>query len=236
MLNEKKHILRSLIPFFLFVLLLWLIQLGAQLTETDLTVLGIYPLTLKSLPGIITSPLIHGGYKHLFANSIPLFVLGSCLLYFYREISLPVFIIIYLLTGLCVWIGGREAYHIGASGIVYGLAGFLFFSGIFRKDTRLLAITMFITFIYGSMVWGIFPDFFPGENISYESHFWGLVIGTVLAFYYRKQGPQRKKYEWEIEEENDSGQLKQNITEQETPVKITYSYPEKKSEDQHAGL
>ena len=101
--------------------------------------------------------------------------------------------LIILITGISVWIGGREAYHIGASGVVYGLASFLFTSGIIRREPRLLAITLLVTFLYGSLVWGIFPDFFPEKNISYEGHFWGLVSGVVLAFYFRKEGTMKHK-------------------------------------------
>ena len=128
-------------------------------------------------------------------------VLGGCLFYFYKEIAVKIFILIYLITGLCVWFGAREAYHIGASGVVYGLASFLFLSGIIRRDGRLLAITLLVTFLYGSLVWGVFPDFYPEKNISFESHFWGLIVGVILALYFRKLGPQRKKYDWEEEEE-----------------------------------
>ncbi|MCF8369287.1 MAG: rhomboid family intramembrane serine protease [Bacteroidales bacterium] len=203
MTSEKQNIYKSLIPVILFLVLIWLVKGGEMITGHPIVNLGNYPRTWHGLLGILTSPLIHSDLKHLGANSVPLFVLGGCLFYFYKEISLKVILLIYLIPGIAVWVGAREAYHIGASGVVYGLAGFLFFSGIVRKDNRLLAITMMITFLYGSMVWGIFPDFFPEENISYESHFWGLVTGSILAFYFRKEGPQRKVYQWELEEEEE---------------------------------
>jgi len=215
---EKRKLLISIRLPILFVAILWAIKLGEIATSTYLTFLGVYPLKFSGLIGILTAPLIHGDIKHLFANSVPLFVLGSCLLYFYKEISLKVFILVYFLTGLLVWIGGRDAYHIGASGVVYGLASFLFFSGIIRKDVRLMAITLFVAFIYGSLIWGIFPEFFPNQNVSTESHFWGLVVGIVLAFYYRKKGPQKKKYEWEYEEEEE-----ENENFPESKLSITYS-------------
>ena len=199
--QEKKNILQSLFPPLLFVILLWVIKAGEIVTHIELGFLGIYPLKSTGLIGIITSPLIHSDFKHLFANSIPLLVLGGCLFYFYKEIAVKIFILIYLITGLCVWFGAREAYHIGASGVVYGLASFLFLSGIIRRDGRLLAITLLVTFLYGSLVWGVFPDFYPEKNISFESHFWGLIVGVILALYFRKLGPQRKKYDWEEEEE-----------------------------------
>jgi membrane associated rhomboid family serine protease len=227
---EKKKILRSLLFPSLFIVLLWIIKIGEMLTHIDLGILGVYPRSFAGLYGILTSPLVHADLKHLFANSVPLFVLGGCLFYFYREISIKTFFLLYFIPGLCVWVGARESYHIGASGVVYGLASFLFFSGIFRRDGRLLAITMLVTFLYGSMVWGIFPDFYPEENISWESHLWGLVTGMILAFYFRKLGPQRKKYDWECEEEDEEEVSVDNQEQHETKrsIEINYTPPEKK--------
>jgi membrane associated rhomboid family serine protease len=207
--TESRKIFQSLFLPSLFVVLLWIIKLGELSTHTDLGFLGVFPRKIFGLTGILTSPLIHADLKHLFANSIPLIVLGGCLFYFYREIAVRTFFLIYLITGICVWAGAREAYHIGASGVVYGLAAFLFFSGIIRRDGKLLAITLLVTFLYGSMVWGIFPQFFPEKNISFESHFWGLISGTILAIYFRKIGPQRTIYDWEDEETDDEQESKE---------------------------
>ncbi|MBN1340140.1 MAG: rhomboid family intramembrane serine protease [Bacteroidales bacterium] len=201
--KEFIKILISLQFPVLFILLLWVIKGYEALTGHDLGFLGVYPRRPGGLWGILTSPLIHGDFRHLFANSVPLFVLGGCLFYFYREIAAKSFLIIYLVTGLWVWVGARSSIHIGASGVVYGLASFLFVSGILRKDGRLLAITLLVTFLYGSLVWGIFPDFLQKQNISWESHLWGLVAGFITAVYFRKEGPQKKVYEWELEEEDE---------------------------------
>jgi membrane associated rhomboid family serine protease len=130
-------------------------------------------------------------------------ILGSALFYFYREIAFRILALIWLFTGFWVWVGGREAYHIGASGIVYGLAAFILVSGILRRHTGLMAMALVVVFLYGSLIWGIFPEFFPQENISWEAHLFGLVAGISLAFFYRKEGPQRKLYEWELEEDED---------------------------------
>jgi membrane associated rhomboid family serine protease len=207
MIQEKRTIIRSLFLPMLFVAFLWIIKLSEMAIQIDLGFLGVYPRKVEGLIGILTSPLIHADIKHLFANSIPLLVLGGCLFYFYKELAVKTFFLIYFVTGICVWAGAREAYHIGASGVVYGLAAFLFFSGIIRRDGKLLAITLLVTFLYGSMVWGIFPEFFPEKNISFESHFWGMATGTILAFYFRKIGPQRIIYEWEDDEEDDQPEL-----------------------------
>ncbi len=219
MTKEKKDIIKSILPPIVFLLLIWVIKLGEMFSQTDLVFLGVYPLKFSGLIGIITSPLIHSDLKHITANSVPLFILGGTLLFFYRNIAFKVFAIIYILGGFCVWLGAREAYHIGASGVVYGLAGFLFFGGIFRREKTQMIITLLVTFLYGSMVWGIFPDFYPEENISYESHFWGLAVGSLLAFYYREEGPKRKKYNWEIEEELEA----QSVLEKEKEeININY--------------
>jgi membrane associated rhomboid family serine protease len=108
------------------------------------------------------------------------------------------------LSGIWVWFGGRDSWHIGASGVIYGLSSFLFVSGMIRKNTQLAALAMVVAFLYGSMIWGIFPDFFPKENISWEGHLGGFVAGIIMAFYYRNSGPKPKKYSWELEEEEET--------------------------------
>ena len=197
---RKKFFLSLIIPVFL-VFLMWLTKITESLFEIDLVHLGIYPLTLKGLPGILFSPFIHEDFRHLFNNTLPLLMLSVALFYFYSEIAFRIFSITYILTGVLVWLGGREAWHIGASGLVYGLASFLFFSGIIRKYYRLTALSLLIVFIYGEMVWGLFPGIY--ENISWESHMLGFVSGIFLALLYRNEGPQRPVYDWMEEEEEE---------------------------------
>ena len=198
---EQKQILKSFLPPFIFIIVLWIVK-GAEIyLRWDLGFLGVYPRHLEGLKGIITMPFIHGDFKHLFSNSVPLLILGAALIYFYKEIALRVFLWIWFLDGLWLWLGGRENYHIGASGIVYGLSAFLFLSGLIRKDTRLIAISMLVVFLYGGLVWGMFPDFL-GAQVSWEAHLYGAVAGALCAYVYRKEGPQRKQYDWETEEEN----------------------------------
>ena len=203
MTSDKKRILYSLVFPFIFVFILWMVKVVEVLLDISLVNLGIYPLSVKGLPGIITAPLIHSDFSHLVANSTSLFVLLAVLFYFYKEIAFKIFFLIYLFTDIWIWFGAREAFHIGASGLVYGLVSFLFVSGIIRRNPRLMAITLLVTFLYGSLIWGIFPEFFPGRNISWESHLMGLIAGFVLAIYFRGYGPQRKKYEWQDEDDDD---------------------------------
>jgi membrane associated rhomboid family serine protease len=196
---RKKLLLSMIIPG-IFVFFMWLVKIIEVLFDVDFSRFGIYPLTLQGLRGILFSPFIHADFTHLFSNSLPLFLLSIALFYFYSEVALKVFIWTYFLTGLLVWFAGREAWHIGASGLVYGLASFLFFSGIIRRYFRLIALSLLIVFLYGSMVWGLFPGVY--KNVSWESHMLGFFSGAALAIFYRKQGPQRPVYEWLEEEES----------------------------------
>ena len=173
---------------------MWLVKIVEILFEIDFSDLGIYPRSLKGLPGIIVSPLIHNDFTHLLNNSLPLLLLSIALFYFYSEIAIKISSITYILTGLLVWLWGREAWHIGASGLVYGLASFLFFSGLIRRYFRLIALSLLVVFLYGEMVWGLFPGIY--KNISWESHMLGFFSGILLAVWYRKEGPQKPVYEW----------------------------------------
>lgn len=204
--TEKKIFKYSLLIPVVIVGLFWLVKVIENTYNLDLTTFGILPLTVEGLPGILLSPFIHSSYDHLLSNSIPFLILMFALLYFYRRLAYRIFFLIYILSGICVWLGGRESWHIGASGIVYGLASFLFFSGVFRKDANLLTIGIIVIFLYGSMFWGIFP---VKPEISWESHLWGSASGLMLAFYYRLQGPVHPAASWENkveEEEEDSSE------------------------------
>ena len=224
--EEKRNIIRSFYFPLAFLTLLWLIRGMEYYFHIDLGFLGVLPLHLKGLIGLITAPLIHGSWSHLLANTFPLLFLSAGLFFFYREIAYKIFFLIYFISGFWLWVFAREGYHIGASGLIYGLASFLFVSGIIRKEPRVLTISMLVVFLYGSMVWGIFPDFLPNPNISWQSHLMGLIAGIILAFYYRKEGPQREKHFWDEEEEEDENPDEQN-SEGEGNFKITYQYREK---------
>ncbi len=197
---RKKLFLSMIIPG-IFIFIMWMVKIVEVLFGLDFSEYGIYPLTARGLQGIVFSPFIHAGFGHLFSNTLPLFFLSIALFYFYSEVALRVFIWTFFLTGLLVWLGGREAFHIGASGLVYGLASFLFFSGIIRKHFRLTALSLLIVFLYGSMVWGLFPGVY--KNVSWESHMLGFFSGVLLAIIYRKQGPQAPVYEWLEQEDED---------------------------------
>jgi len=210
---ERKRLLLSMLVPFILVALMWIARLAEYLFDAEFYFLGIYPGKASALTGIITSPFIHGDMEHLVNNSLPVFILGTALFYFYSQVAFRVLIWQFLLTGIAVWITGRPSWHIGASGIVYGLFSFLFVSGIIRKHIPLMGLSLLVVFLYGEMVWGIFPGF--RMNISWESHMLGAVAGLLLAVWYRNEGPQRpvpfyEKEEEEDNEENESVEYNQN--------------------------
>lgn len=225
---EKKRFYLSLVFPVFFLILCWLIKISEIAFEINLTTLGVYPLSLKGIPGIFFSPLIHGDFNHLIANSIPLLTLSIGLFYFYHKISFKIFFLIYFITGIWVWFGAREAYHIGASGVVYGLASFLFVSGVIRNSVQLMSISLIVVFLYGSMVWGILPI---EEGVSWESHLLGSVSGLVLAIIYRKEGPKRIRFEWEDEEEDiikiDDSYNETNCTYKNIDINYSYTIDDK---------
>lgn len=205
---RKKLVLSTIIPVIV-IFLIWLVKIVEILFEIEFSSFGIHPLEADGIAGIILSPFIHADLNHLFNNTLPLFFLSVALFFFYSEVALRVFILTWVFSGILVWIAGREAWHIGASGLVYGLASFLFFSGIIRKYFRLVALSLLIVFLYGSMVWGIFPGLY--KNVSWESHMLGFFAGIVLAIWYRKEGPQEPVYGWmedgedEVDQEGGKG-------------------------------
>ena len=181
--NDLLKFRKSVFYTISFVGLLWLVRLTESSFAFDFGVFGIHPRSIAGSVGIITGPLVHGDFHHLLSNSLPLIFLGIGVFYFYHRVALEVFIWIYLFTGFWVWVMARDAYHIGASGIVYGLASFLLFSGFFRKDSRSIAISLVVIFLYGGMVYGLSP---VNDDISWESHLLGTIGGFVTAFFYRK--------------------------------------------------
>lgn len=197
---DKKILRYSFLFSFFFVLLFWLVKMVEGLFGLDLYQWGILPRHIRGLWGILFSPFIHADFNHLASNTVPFFVLTFALIYFYRRLSYSIFFLIYFLSGLCVWLGGRESWHIGASGIVYGLAAFHFVSGIIRNDLRLLIISAVVVFLYGGMIWGILP---LKPQVSWESHLWGAASGVMLAYYYRRFAIKRRKFEWEEEPDEE---------------------------------
>ena len=174
----------------------------------DLYRFGILPRHIEGLFGVVASPVLHGSLTHISNNTLPLMALGAGIYFFYPRIAAVVIVTSWIASGLVVWIIGRESYHIGASGLIYALAGFIFLSGLLRRQGNLLALSLLVVFLYGGLVWGVFPI---KENVSWEAHIAGAASGFALAIHFRNFGPRRKKYSWEIEEE-EMDSLREGLT------------------------
>ncbi len=209
-LVEKRIAWHSLFISLLLIVGLWLVKLVEFEYGLDLSDWGIRPRDLSGLRGILFSPLVHGSFNHLSANTLPLMVLTFSLFFFYRKSSYLLFFLVYFFSGLFVWMGGRDAIHIGASGVIYGLAAFLFLSGILSRNVGLLTISLMVALVYGGLFWGIFP---VKPEISWESHLWGGLSGFGLAIIFRlpplvdilleerdEEEAQQEWKEWQVEE------------------------------------
>ena len=199
-IKKYSRVLYSAFPWLVFLLAMWLLFYANKEYNLHYQEYGVYPRQWSGLKGVLFSPFIHGSFEHVLNNSLPLLILGTAMFYFYGKLGIKVSLILYFLSGILVWLSGRESFHIGASGLVYAFAGFLFMSGILRREKSLVALSLLVAFLYGGLFWGIFP---VKEGISWEGHLWGGVAGFVLAWFYRNDGPQRKKFDWEDEEEDD---------------------------------
>ena len=223
-----------------FMLSIWTVYMMELRLGINLNTWGIYPRTLRGLAGVVTGPFIHGSLGHLYNNTLPLVILSAALFYFYRPIAWKTLIVGTLLTGLITWAIGRPSYHIGASGVIYLLASFIFFKGVFSRHYRLVALSLLVVFLYGGMLWYIFPI---QDEISWEGHLGGALSGLLLAYTLRVEVPAPKKYAWEKEDYREEADpfmrhfdAEGNFIEDpdgpaETPPQIRYYYRERDPED-----
>ena len=183
----------------LLILLLWVIYWGEFYAPIDLIQFGIMPRTLGGLSGIFFSPLLHSTNDifHLINNTFPVFILSIALLYYYRKIAFQVFFLSWFLSGILTWIIAKNegSFHIGISSIIYSLVCFLFVSGVLGKQKQLQAVSLLIVFLYGSLIWGIFP---MEEKVSWQGHLGGSITGVLLAAYYY-DGPIKPKNKEQID-------------------------------------
>jgi membrane associated rhomboid family serine protease len=183
------------------VLLIWTVFFIEVRFGLNLNTYGIYPRTLPGLQGVLFSPFIHGSLAHLFNNTLPLAILGAALLYFYQDIAFRVLLWGFFMTGIITWAIGRPSYHIGASGIIYLLASFIFFKGVISRHYRLVALSLAVVFLYGGLLWYIFP---VKDGISWEGHLAGFLSGLILALSLRAALPAARKFAWEAEDYDES--------------------------------
>src|SRR6266568_4999713 len=194
-----------------FVALIWFIQLLNWALDLGPEDFGVRPRQLAGLPGILFAPLVHGGFAHLIANSPPLLVLGTAMLHLYPNSALRVLPAVYLGPGVAVWLLARGGIHVGASGLVYGLVSYIFVAGVIRRDKRAIAASLLMSFMYGSLAWGVLP-LKPG--VSWETHLAAASIGLLLALALRRLDiPPRRRYTWEDEKDNDADRSEEHTSE-----------------------
>lgn len=180
MSQRENHIFSSSAVPFRLVFLMWLFFTVEFSYNIDLGFLGIYPRTFHGLLGILFAPMIHGSLGHLLSNTFPLLFLGTLLYFFYDRIGGIVFFRCYFITNALVWLlSPRLSYHIGASGLIYGLAAFMILFGLLRQDFLSLTISVIIMFVYGGAILsGIIPN---DPHVSWEAHLFGALTGAVTA-------------------------------------------------------
>ena len=195
-----KFSTRGIVYPLSFVLLIWLVYWFELRFGFRFNDMGIYPRTFSGLRGILFSPFIHGSLEHLCHNSTPLLILSTALFYFYRALAWRVLVLGLLFSGFLTWLIGSPAFHIGASGLIYVLMSFMLFKGILSKNHHLTALSLLVVFLYGSMLWYVFP---VKENMSWEGHLSGLLVGLVFAFVFRTAIAKPVRYIWEDDQYNE---------------------------------
>ena len=202
-MNDHNQIKKSkaffLIPIT-YVIAIWVIYWVEINYNFNFNKYGVFPRTLLGFRGVFLTHFIHSNTSHLFNNSIPLFVLLTSLFYFYKDVAYKVLLFGGFFAGLFTWCIARESYHIGASGIVYLLFSFVFFSGILKKHYRLVALSFIIIFLYGSMIWYVLPI---KEGVSWEGHLSGFLVGLFFAIRYRNKGIVKEEHQFSQTEFDD---------------------------------
>lgn len=208
---QKKTIARiylaSFVPVSLCIVMFlsYLLQIGMH---WPMYKLGVFPLRIESLTGVVTMIFVHADWKHLLNNMLSFSMLTLALYYFYNTIANKIMLFSLLCSGVLLWFIGRDSWHIGASGLIYAIAFFLFFSGLMRKHTPLVAISLIVAFLYGSMVWHVFP-WETFNKVSWEGHLSGAISGLLVSIVFRKQGPQKPVFEWgeELMSDDDDDEM-----------------------------
>ena len=202
--DRKKFFGSTAIPALL-VTLMWVVKVAEMAFSMDLGPWGLIPQTTHGLLGILTMPFLHGSWQHLLTNTVPILVLGTALYYCYPTLANRVILISWLGSGLLTWcIGSPNSIHVGASGLIYALNLFLIVSGFIRGNRQLIVISLIMVFLYGSFIWGMIPALAKPQNISWEGHLGGAIVGVLLALVFKKEGPQKEEHHWDDDTDDGS--------------------------------
>jgi membrane associated rhomboid family serine protease len=178
----------------------WIAWVAAWLLGWSLDDLGIQPRHVRGLVGVLTAPFAHASFDHLMSNTLPLALLATLTLYGYPRAARLALPLIWVLSGLGVWLFARDSVHVGASGITHGLMFFLFVMGLLRRDRLAVVTSLVVFFLYGGMLLSVLPH---EEHVSFEYHLAGALAGVLAALLLRTRDPlpPRKRYSWEDEAE-----------------------------------
>lgn len=204
--QDRKKFFGSLAIPALLVTLMWVVKMAEMAFSIDLGPWGLVPRTTQGLLGILTMPFLHGDGEHLLTNTSAMLVLGTALYYCYPTLANRVMIIGWLGSGLLTWcIGSPHSVHVGASGLIYALNLFLIVSGFIRGNRMLIVISLIMVFLYGSFIWGMIPALARPQNISWEGHLGGAIVGVLLALTFKKEGPQKEEHHWDDDDDDNDG-------------------------------
>lgn len=210
-ISEKLR--RAIVWPLVTLSLIWIVFALEYISGSNWFIYGIAPRKMHAIGGIFTAPFLHGDIGHIISNSIPLFTLMALILFFYPRVAKSVLLMLYLGTGVAMWLFAdpevifqaypKSNYHIGASGVVYGMVTFLAWNGIFRRNLKAIAIALVVVFYYGGLIWGVLP---LQERVSWEGHLLGALVGIFAAYWYRdriEDDEKRKPASWEIEPDEE---------------------------------
>lgn len=232
--NRKKNRFAFLLLPSIFIALLWAVYGVEQAFGLDFAAYAVEPRTQSGILGILFFPLIHGGIEHLAGNTSSLFVLMVGVRYIFPNLFLKVFTWSYFAPGIFVWIFGRPSFHLGASGMIYALAVFMFITGVIRSNRYLLTISLLVVFLYGSMFWGIFP---LEKGISWEGHLGGAITGFLLAMYYINVEPveevREKEHVWDDDEPEFDDWKMEDEPDDNGPKTIVYHFKPRKPKNEN---
>ncbi len=162
-----------------FLALVWAVSVyGLFVDERLVYALALVPRRIEGLPGILSAPLVHGSFAHLLANTVPLLILGGMVVARSVAYYLTMTAAIVLLGGLGLWVFGRNAAHIGASGLIFGYFGLLVARGYYERSLQSIAVAIVVVVVYGGMLAGVLPR---GDQVSWEAHLFGLLAGGLCA-------------------------------------------------------
>lgn len=199
---DRLRIAKALSIAATVLLFLWWVRAVEWVLGRPLAMLGVIPRDLGGLIGVIFAPLVHGSFEHLVANSLGVFVLGALSIYGYPRALLIALPLIWLGSGLGVWLFARDSVHLGASGVTHGLMFFLFTLGLLRRDRLAMAVALIAFFLFGGMLLTVFPRE-PG--VSWEYHLFGALFGVMAAVVTRRLDPPPPEplYSWDLEPEEE---------------------------------